>query len=63
MFYVYEITKGLYVTTNGLTIGKTKNINKAAYWVNKKHAKSWETSVKDKFPMTELKKATLKISE
>ena len=59
MFWIYVDNKGNFFRD----FGRTKNINKADFWINKKQALTWQTSIKKKFPTMELKKATLKVIE
>jgi hypothetical protein len=57
MFWIYADDKGNFFKD----YGRTKNINKADFWINKKQALTWQGSIKKKFPTMELKKAMLKI--
>jgi hypothetical protein len=64
MFYVYVIDEFTFVKIgkkNKITIGKTSDVTKMAYWPNKKNALSWKGIIKTKFPLAELKPAVLKI--
>ena len=57
MILVYEIDTDKFVTINtkNLKIGFTKNIDKAAYWTNKRKAKTWNRAIKYKFPNATLR--------
>jgi len=61
MFYIYQIREGRYVTVKGITLGMTKLMKNVARWDNKRHAKTWENAVKEKYPDAELKEATLSL--
>jgi hypothetical protein len=63
MFWIYADDKGMFLLVQSLHLSRTKNINKASFWINNKQALTWQGSVKKKFPNMELKKATLKLIE
>jgi len=58
MLFIYK-NKDRYITVKGLKIGSTKNPENSAWWTTKRSAKTWETSIKSKYPQAELKEATL----
>lgn len=68
MFLVYTIDdKFAKITYNKrakeresmIKVGKTSDMDKAAYWTNEREAKSWDVMIKNKFPNAELKQAKL----
>jgi hypothetical protein len=64
MFYVYIIDDSTYVKigkVNKISIGKTIDVTKMAYWESKKNALSWESVIKKKYPKAQLKEAVLTI--
>ena len=63
MFWIYTDDKGNYITDCITRFGRTKTLNKAAVWDNRRNALSWKRKIKNKFPTMELKKATLTIIE
>ena len=52
--YIYKIQDEpntyVKVSTKTFKCRRTKNINDASWWFSKKNAKSWESSIKVKFP-------------
>lgn len=51
--YIYKIpNEDSYVkaSTKTFKCRRTKNINDASWWFTKKNVKSWESSIKEKFP-------------
>lgn len=62
MFYLY--TDGQrFISIGGISIHRTKKIEKASYWFNKKRALSWKTYIQKRYPEFELKEATLIIKK
>ena len=68
MFLVYTIDdKFAKITYNKkadvlgkmIKVGKTSDMEKAAYWTSERDAKSWDVMIKNKFPNAELKQAKL----
>jgi hypothetical protein len=59
MFWVYADNKGNFVKAESLLLKKTKKITNASYWINKKQALTWQSSINRKFPNMTLKKAEL----
>lgn len=55
--YIFKIqteNKYVHVSTKTLKVRRTKNINDASWWFTKKNARSWESSIKEKFPSAEI---------
>lgn len=62
MFYVYTIDTeflNLNIKRFPFKVIKTKNIEKASYWIDKKTAKTWSDWVKSKYPNAKLREAKL----
>lgn len=62
MFYMY-VYNGMYIRISSKTLkaSTTDDIEKAAYWTDKRNAKSWGSAIKSKYPEAELKEAILTI--
>ena len=55
--YIFKIQdENTYVKVNRTKLGfrRTKNINDATWWWTKRTARSWESSIKAKFPSAEI---------
>jgi hypothetical protein len=65
--YIFKIQDepNTYVKVSTKTFGcrRTKNINDASWWFTKKNAKSWDSSIKEKFPSAEIIPVDMSFSE
>ncbi len=64
--YIFKIQdENTYVqaSTKTFKVRRTKNINDASWWFTKKNAKSWESSIKAKFPSAEMIPVDMTLNE
>lgn len=54
IFKIQDENKYVRVIPKTLNVRRTKNINDASWWMSKSVAKSWEGSIKTKFPSAEM---------
>jgi len=54
IFKIQDENKYVRVIPKPLNVRRTKNINDASWWMSKSVAKSWEGSIKTKFPSAEI---------
>ena len=50
IFKIQDDNTYVQASTKTFKVRRTKNINNASWWFTKKNAKSWESSIKAKFP-------------
>jgi hypothetical protein len=54
IFKIQDENKYVKVSDKTFKSRRTKNINDASWWFTKKNAKSWESSIRAKFPSAEI---------
>lgn len=61
VLYVFKVKGGFVRVGKTLKLSIVKTIEEAGYWTNKSDAKSWENTIKNKYPDSKMKEATLKL--
>jgi len=58
-----ETNTYIQASTKTFKVRRTKNINNASWWFSKKNAKSWESSIKVKFPSATIIPVDMSLTE
>ena len=63
IFKIQDDNTYVQARTKTFKVRRTKNINNASWWFTKKNAKSWESSIKAKFPSATMIPVDMSFSE